>query len=143
MAKNYGWIPLFALILYTFSFAIGYGKMIDKAGNLPINSFFFQLIFKGPVPWLLMSEIIQTKVKGLASGLVVSSNFFFFFLITWQFKNLSELLDEKYIYLGLSLISFASVLFTFFFLFESKGKTLSDIEEYYRQRNPTTNQEVA
>ena len=82
-----------------------------------------------------MSELIQNKVKGLASSLVTSFNFICMFIITWQFKALADLIEFKFIYLTLSFISFSSILFTHYCLPESKGKSLAEIEEYFRQRN--------
>lgn len=89
-----------------------------------------------------MSELIQNKVKGLASGLVTSFNFICMFLIVWQFQNLADLIDFKFIYLALSLISFSSILFNYFFLPESKGKSLSELEEYFNSRSMSNRQEA-
>lgn len=109
----YGSVPLIALLVYIFTFSLGFG----------------------PVPWLLMGELIPNRVKGLASGLVTSFNFLSMFVITLEFKTLADFIDYKFIYLALSLISFSSILFHVFFLPESKGKSLAELEEYFKQRS--------
>lgn len=101
---------------------------------LNLNSFI--LFFR-----LLMSELIPNNVKGFSSGLVTSFNFICMFIITLEFQALADLIDFKFIYLALSLISFSSVFFVYFFLPESKGKSLAEIEEYFRQRNVNYEQE--
>lgn len=88
-----------------------------------------------------MSELIPNNVKGFSSGLVTSFNFICMFIITLEFQALADLIDFKFIYLALSLISFSSVFFVYFFLPESKGKSLAEIEEYFRQRNVNYEQE--
>lgn len=117
---KYGSLPLISLLVFIFTFAIGFG----------------------PVPWLLMGELIPNRVKGLASGLVTSFNFICMFVITLEFKTLADLIDYKFIYLALSLISFSSILFHVFFLPESKGKSLAELEEYFAQRSRRSDQEA-
>ena len=110
---NYGFVPIIVLIAYISAFSIGFG----------------------PVPWLLMGELIPNRVKGLASGLVTSFTFVCMFVTTLEFKTLAEFIDYKFIYLALSLISFSSIAFHVFFLPESKGKSLAELEEYFKQRS--------
>lgn len=67
-----------------------------------------------------MSELIHTKVKGLASGLVTSFNFICMFVISLEFQAIADLIQFQFIYLAFALISFSSLLFVYYFLPESK-----------------------
>ena len=87
-----------------------------------------------------MGELIPNRVKGLASGLTTSFNFICMFVITLEFKTLADFIDYKFIYLALSLISFSSIVFHVFFLPESKGKSLAELEEYFKQRSRRSDQ---
>ena len=64
-------LALVSLLVYMAAFAIGLG----------------------PVPWLLLSEIIPVQARGKASGLSTAMNWVFAFLVTKEFSDMQVTLS--------------------------------------------------
>ncbi|RWS08000.1 solute carrier family 2: facilitated glucose transporter member 8-like isoform X1 [Dinothrombium tinctorium] len=107
---DFGWIVVVALCSFVASFAIGYG----------------------PLPWVLMSEYVPTKVKGIASGIAVCFNWLSAFIVTLVFKYLALLIGNDITYLIFALINGCGVVFVYSQVFETKGKSLQEIEIYFK-----------
>ncbi|XP_054167411.1 facilitated trehalose transporter Tret1-like [Oppia nitens] len=114
--KLYGWIPVVALITFMVAFSLGLG----------------------PIPWLLMSELLPANVKSVASGLCSSYNWLFAFIITKLFHTLIDTLLESGTYLLFSILCFCCTVFVALLLPETKGKSLTEIENIFRDRTTTT-----
>ncbi|RWS28253.1 hypothetical protein B4U80_05842 [Leptotrombidium deliense] len=108
---KFGFLVLIAMCVFVAAYSIGYG----------------------PIPFLLMSEYIPVKVKGIASGISVCFNWLCAFVITKLFNYLLQMISEEGTYLFFSLISAFSVLFVYIKIFETKGKSLAEIEDYFKQ----------
>lgn len=106
---HYGWVSVASLSIYVFAFAIGYG----------------------PIPWLMMSEILPVRVKGLASSLATGFNWGNAFIITNQFQNMMDGMNTYGLYIFLDIMCVLGMIFVFIFLPETKGKSLEDIEELF------------
>ncbi|XP_034783455.1 solute carrier family 2, facilitated glucose transporter member 8-like [Acipenser ruthenus] len=86
----------------------------------------------GPIPWLVMSEIFPAKSRGFASGACVLTNWGSAFIITKEFHDLLNLLANSGTFWLFSGFCVLNVLFTAFFVPETKGKSLEQIEEHFR-----------
>ncbi|XP_041098556.1 solute carrier family 2, facilitated glucose transporter member 8 isoform X2 [Polyodon spathula] len=86
----------------------------------------------GPIPWLVMSEIFPAKARGFASGACVLTNWGSAFIITKEFHDLLNLLTNSGTFWLFSGFCVLSVLFTAFFVPETKGRSLEQIEERFR-----------
>ena len=87
----------------------------------------------GPLPWLLMSEIFPPRAKGLASGICTFINWLFVFLVTKNFPSMIDAFTEQgtfWFFAGFCLLSF---IFVYFYVPETKGKTLEEIEHYFTE----------
>lgn len=104
---EYGWIPLPAFVVFIFSFAVG----------------------AGPVPWLMMGEILPAKVRGAAASIVTAFNWTCTFVVTKTFIDISTALGKHSAFVMFSVICFAGVLFTIRWVPETQGMTLEEIEE--------------
>jgi len=85
----------------------------------------------GPLPWLLMSELLPPRARGVAGGIVACLNWSFVFLTTNLFHHLISTLYVQgtfWLFGGFALLSF---LFTLFYVPETKGKTLEEIQEIF------------
>ena len=104
--ESLGWLPLTALSIYIITFSLGFG----------------------PIPWLMLGEVYSNEMKPLMSPITGSFNWFLAFLITYFFESLSSAIgigETFWLFAGLSVIG---VLFVFFLIPETKGKTLPEIQ---------------
>ncbi|KAH9503210.1 Solute carrier 2 (Facilitated glucose transporter) member 8 [Bulinus truncatus] len=80
------WFPVLCLTFFIIGFSLGWG----------------------PVPMLIMSEIIPTRCKGVASSVAVVASWGSAFIVTSQFSFMQELLDISgvfYLYSACCIIS--------------------------------------
>ncbi|KMY99309.1 facilitated trehalose transporter Tret1-2 homolog isoform X1 [Drosophila simulans] len=102
-----GWLPVASLCLFIIMFSIGYG----------------------PVPWLMMGELFATDIKGFAGSLAGTSNWLLAFVVTKTFVNLNDGLGiggTFWLFAGLTVLG---VIFVFFAVPETKGKSLNEIQQ--------------
>lgn len=112
--QSFGWLPLFSLCSFIAAFAFGYG----------------------PLPWLIMSEILPPQIRGFSSSLAQVVNWGGCFIVTEMYKSFADMYGETITYSIFALISFISVLFVSFLLPETKGKTLEEIQEIFSLTQP-------
>ncbi|KAG8447570.1 hypothetical protein GDO86_014900 [Hymenochirus boettgeri] len=86
----------------------------------------------GPIPWLVMSEIFPLRTRGVASGICVVTNWGCAFLVTKEFHDLMLFLTPYGTYGLFAGFCALNVLFTIFWVPETKGKTLEQIEAHFR-----------
>ncbi|XP_072344627.1 solute carrier family 2, facilitated glucose transporter member 8 isoform X1 [Scyliorhinus torazame] len=104
------WLPLICLVVFIAGFALGCG----------------------PIPWLVMSEIFPVRVRGIASGACVLANWSAAFLVTKEFHDLVENITQYGTFWLFSSFCFMNLLFTIFFVPETKGRTLEEIEAHFK-----------
>lgn len=63
-----GWIPLISLMTYVLCFSLGFG----------------------PIPWLMMGEILPAKIRGNAASVATGFNWSMTFLVTKTFGNIAR-----------------------------------------------------
>ena len=101
-----GWLSLVSLLVFVAFFSLGWG----------------------PLPWLITAEVLPVRAKSLGGGLATASNWFFAFLTTKEFEDLESVLDEFgafWLFAGITLVG---VLFVFFLVPETRGRSLEEIE---------------
>ena len=82
----------------------------------------------GPVGWVLVSEVFPLKIRGLAMSICTVSNFAFNFFVVGSFPILINRLGCAITFWGFAAVSFLCILFVFFFVPETKGISLEQIE---------------
>lgn len=107
MVESLGWLPLVSFMVYVIAFSLGWG----------------------PIPWLFMGEALPNKVRGPAASLVTALNWSCTFLITKTFPSLVEVMGPSAVFFMFSAIMIFGLLYSIFFIPETKGKMLEDIEE--------------
>ncbi len=127
------------LALVTFAFA---GAPVDEAGKLQLSSsmgilalvaanlyvIFFNMTW-GPVVWIMLGEMFPNQIRG--SGLAVAglAQWAANFLITWTFPMLlASALGLAGAYGIYTLCSLFSVFFVIWWISETKGKELEQME---------------
>jgi MFS family permease len=111
---GYEWMPLATLSSYVVSFSLGWG----------------------PVPMLVMSELFPAKVRGAASSVASIANWTFAFIVTKEFEALTGPLREHGTFWLFGGCSLAGLVFVWFFVPETKGKSLEDIELQFVKVSP-------
>lgn len=107
------WLALLSMGVFISGFALGWG----------------------PIPWLLMSEILPVKVRGFAGALCVLTNWSMAFLVTKTFQDMMIALTSAGTFWLFSFMCVLNLVFTTFCVPETKGKTLEQIEAIFRGRS--------
>ena len=109
-----GWLALVSLIGYVVAFSLGWG----------------------PVPMLLMSEVLPARARGTASGVATVVNWGVAFIVTKFFASLQATagLDGSFLLFGI--ICLLAVWFVHHHVPETKGQSLEDIEQLFRDIPP-------
>ncbi|XP_050034317.1 facilitated trehalose transporter Tret1-like isoform X1 [Dermacentor andersoni] len=103
---SFGWLPLLAIAIYFVSYAIGLG----------------------PLPWVLLGEMIPLRGRGFATGVCTAFLFALAFLVTKCYDDLVKLMTEAGTYWMFAGLLTGSLILFIFIVPETKGKSLEEIE---------------
>ncbi|KFV55512.1 Solute carrier family 2, facilitated glucose transporter member 6, partial [Tyto alba] len=103
-------IPLLATMFFIMGYAMGWG----------------------PITWLLMSEVLPLKARGVASGLCVVVSWLTAFTLTQFFLRVVEAFGLEVPFLFFAVICAGNILFTGCCVPETKGRSLEQIEAFFR-----------
>lgn len=117
-------LSLFLLAAY---YKILGGLPLVAVGALLLYVGSYQVSF-GPISWLMVSEIFPLRTRGRGISLAVLTNFGSNALITFAFSPLKELLGPDNVFLLFGAIALLSLLFVLFYVPETKGLSLEEIE---------------
>ncbi|XP_032905304.1 solute carrier family 2, facilitated glucose transporter member 6 [Amblyraja radiata] len=106
--------------------------VMDKAGRRKLLFASGYALGWGPITWLLMSEILPLKVRGLMSGLCVIVSWITGFILTEYFLLVKATYGLAVPFLFFCVISALGIIFTGLCVPETKGKTLEQIEDEFR-----------
>lgn len=109
---DFSYLAVVGMALFTIGFSIGWG----------------------PIPWLMMGELFPLKVRGILSGVATAVNWLFAFIITMAFGQYQEAVQPYGGWWSFTILTLIGIPFVIIFLPETKGKTLEQIEEDFRQR---------
>ncbi|CAB3373892.1 Hypothetical predicted protein [Cloeon dipterum] len=115
LAPPPSWIPVLCIFGFTAVSTIGY------------------LV----VPWVMIGEVYPSRVRGLLGGLTTCAAHMFVFTVvkTFPFLQLTAGVHGAFWIYGV--ISTLGTVFFYFFLPETKGKSLEEIEDYFAGRRDT------
>uniref|UniRef100_A0A673VRD1 Solute carrier family 2 member 6 n=1 Tax=Suricata suricatta TaxID=37032 RepID=A0A673VRD1_SURSU len=86
----------------------------------------------GPITWLLMSEILPLQARGVASGLCVLVSWLTAFALTKSFLLVVNAFGLQVPFFFFAAICLANLLFTGCCVPETKGRSLEQIESFFR-----------
>ncbi|KAF5283489.1 hypothetical protein FQR65_LT13877 [Abscondita terminalis] len=101
------YIPLISLNVFALSFALALG----------------------PIPWLINGELFSSEVKGVAIGITISLNWIFVFLVTKTFPIAMQDISFDFPFYLYAVTMLFFVVFTKFWVPETRGKTLDEIQQ--------------
>ncbi len=82
----------------------------------------------GPVGWIIVSEVFPLKIRGLAMSLCTVANFAFNFFVVGSFPVLINRVGGAYTFWMFAFVSLLCIIFVYFFVPETKGISLEQIE---------------
>ncbi|KAK7868994.1 hypothetical protein R5R35_013912 [Gryllus longicercus] len=103
---DFSWLPLLFIALFIVNCACGFG----------------------PLPWFMMAELTPTEHKNWAAGMTGFLNWGSMFLVLKLFPTLTTYLGEYVAFAIFSLNCLLASFFVFFWVPETKGKTLEEIQ---------------
>jgi len=104
------WIPLVTLGVFIIFFALGLG----------------------PVPFIMITELNNTKMIGIASAICTTFNWTFAYLVTKYFLLLAHSLGFHFLFWCFATLSVIGAIFIFIFVPETKGKSMDEIQRYFK-----------
>jgi sugar porter (SP) family MFS transporter len=87
------------------------------------------------VTWIVVGELFPSNVRGLATGIASTVNWFGNILVALFFPVLLETVGLSVIFFGFAAICIIGFLFAKYVLYETKGKSLEEIEKYLYNRS--------
>lgn len=137
IAPMYSFIPVMCIFAFTITCTMGF------------------LV----VPWVMIGELYPQKVRGIIGGFTTCSAHIFVFLVVKTYPMMASALHEHGTFLTYGAVSLigkyilhssrqifsakhistllAGTVFFYFYLPETKGKTLQEIEEYFKGHTKT------
>uniref|UniRef100_A0A182UMH5 Major facilitator superfamily (MFS) profile domain-containing protein n=1 Tax=Anopheles merus TaxID=30066 RepID=A0A182UMH5_ANOME len=117
------WIPTVLLVAFIFTATLGFLTL----------------------PFSMNAEVYPTKIRGFASGLTIFFGYTMSFIILKIYPSMVETIGNSNVFILFGCLSMLGIAFVYFFLPETKGRTLEDIESHFRgkkQSSPDSKQEV-
>lgn len=108
--RHFGWLPLVSLIVFFITYSGGMSN----------------------VPFIIMGEMFPTQYRTLLGSISSSFNLFCTFVMVRFFPDMSGALGKDGTFFLFSLCTLLSAAFVYFFLPETNGKTLEEMEELFR-----------
>jgi sugar porter (SP) family MFS transporter len=119
------------LLLLAVSFFLKMEGIFTLICILMFIAFFASCI--GPVFWTLMSEIFPNRIRGKALAFASFTQWIFNFLVVLLFPHFLASVGGAKTFLFLALMSLLQWLFTYFYVPETKGKSLEEIEQLWKK----------
>uniref|UniRef100_A0A903XVV8 Major facilitator superfamily (MFS) profile domain-containing protein n=2 Tax=Anopheles gambiae TaxID=7165 RepID=A0A903XVV8_ANOGA len=107
---QYNWIPTALLVAFIFTATLGFLTL----------------------PFSMNAEVYPTKIRGFASGLTIFFGYTMSFIILKSYPTMVSAIGNENVFLFFGLVALLGIVFVYFFLPETKGRTLQDIEDYFR-----------
>lgn len=107
-----GWLPLVSLIVYVVGFSLGLG----------------------PIPWLMMGEILPAKIRGSAASIATGFNWTCTFIVTKTFEDVIGVIGAHGTFWLFGVIVSVGLVFIIISVPETRGRSLEEIEKRFTGR---------
>jgi sugar porter (SP) family MFS transporter len=119
------------LLMLAISFYLKMEGLFTLVCILMFIAFFAACI--GPVFWTLVSEIFPNRIRGKAVAFASFTQWIFNFLVVLLFPHFLASVGGAKTFLFLALMSLLQWLFTYRYVPETKGKSLEEIEQFWKK----------
>ena len=110
-----GWLPLVSLIVFFIAYSSGFAN----------------------VPFIIMGELFPATYRSILGPISSSFNLLCTFSVVRSFPAMKAGLGDDWTFWLFMITTIFSILFIFFFLPETKGKTLEEIESLFSKKSQT------
>ncbi|XP_031347137.1 facilitated trehalose transporter Tret1-like [Photinus pyralis] len=107
-----GFVPLVSLCVYCVTYSFG----------------------MGPLSWVLAAELFPPEINSIGSALAGSTSSICAFLVTKFYFNLQSSIGGDGTFYIFAAMAFLAVFFVYFFVPETKGKTLAEIQDVLNEK---------
>lgn len=104
-------------------------------GVLVIGFFFFATLGFLTLPFAMIAELFPQRFRGFGSGLTIFAGYTMSFVIIKLYPDMIEILGNGILFMFYGTVSLFGILFVYFILPETKGKSLQEIEDNFRGTN--------
>lgn len=104
--------------------------------SLMVFGFTFSVGWRA-LPFIVMSELFPLRLRGILNGFGMCMLWVFAGTVTGFYPKLEEALGAYTAWWFFALVSFAGIFFVIIFLPETKGKSLEEIEAYFKGQKAT------
>lgn len=126
-------ISLFALgTSFAFADILGESLKWVAVGSLVTYIVCFAMSL-GPIGWILVSEVFPLKIRGVAMSVCTVANFAFNFFVVASFPVLLHRIGGAWTFWIFGVVSIICIIFVYFFVPETKGISLEQIESNWRK----------
>ena len=87
----------------------------------------------GPVPWIAVSELLPLRIRSFAASIVTLVNWTWVFIVTFFFHSYASAVTPKFAWWSFAFVMLTSIFFVIFFVPETKGQSLEEIEEHFER----------
>ena len=119
------------LLGWAFVFHLFHGPLVLLFVLTYVASFALAM---GPVVWVVMAEILPTRIRGRAMSVATVCLWLACFVVTQLFPIMLKHLEGKAFFVY-AVICAAAFVFVARFVPETKGKSLEEIERYWLERD--------
>lgn len=109
------WMPTILLVAFIFCATLGFLTL----------------------PFAMIAEMYPPKVRGFLAGLTIFAGYTMSFVIIKVYPSMVSAMGNENVFLFFGAISVVGIGFVYFFLPETKGRTLEEIEAYFRGTKDT------
>ncbi|KDR07367.1 facilitated trehalose transporter Tret1-2 homolog [Zootermopsis nevadensis] len=103
------WLPATTLVLYIFMSTVGFLTL----------------------PWAMIGELFPTRVRGIAGGVTTCCAYLFSFAVVKMYPEMKHALDRQGVFCFYGVMAVLGTVFVWFFLPETQGKTLEEVELFF------------
>lgn len=108
-AKRYSPLAITSFVIYNAAFSVGWG----------------------PLPWVMMSELVPTSVRGVSTGIATALNWGSVALITFTVTYYENAVTPYGMWFSFGGISLISIFFVVFLVPETKGRSMDEIQQVF------------
>lgn len=134
-------LSLIILAMYMYSVDVNHLSPVVTLGLMTIYMIVSNLGVV-PLPWNMVGELFATETKGLGSGISVMMTSISYFATIKTAPGMFQSIGHKGTYLFYGLSTLIGTVYLFFYLPETRGKTLMQIEEYFRSGKKGKSKEI-
>uniref|UniRef100_A0A0P4W055 Putative facilitated trehalose transporter tret1-like protein n=1 Tax=Rhodnius neglectus TaxID=72488 RepID=A0A0P4W055_9HEMI len=86
------------------------------------------------LPWAMIGEVYPAQVRGIASGATTCITYIVSFIVVKLYPKMLETLNKHGVFYFYGAMALLGTIFVFFFLPETQGKSLAEIEQHFAKR---------